>query len=117
MRFIATLLFLTLLVLGVWTFMDAENHGWWMPANVSSYGAAIDDLFYLILWMVTFFFVATEAILVYCVFFYSRKQSTKSTFTHGNHKLEMVWTAVPALLLLFLAFAQMKTWAEVKVSL
>ena len=52
MRFILTFLFLAMLVLGVWTFMDAHNHGWWLPPNVSSYGGDIDRLFYLILWMV-----------------------------------------------------------------
>jgi cytochrome c oxidase subunit II len=114
MRLLATLLFLALLVLGVWTFVDADNHGWWLPANVSSYGGEIDHLFYVILWMVAFFFVLTEAILVWCVFAYSSKKKGKSTFTHGNHKLELFWTGVPALLLLAIAFLQMKVWAEVK---
>lgn len=114
MRLIATLLFLALLVLGVWTFTDAGNQGVWLPPVRSSYGGEIDQLFYLIMWMVGFFFVLTEAILVYCIFVYSRKRDTKSTFTHGNHKLEMVWTAIPAVLLLFIAFAQMGAWASIK---
>lgn len=115
MRFLATLLFLAVLVLGVWTFVDAGNHGWWLPDNVttSTYGDDIDRLFYLILWMVTFFFVLTEAILVYCVFRYTGAKG-KSTFTHGNHKLELFWTAVPAALLLWIAFSQMGTWADIK---
>jgi len=100
MRLLLTLLFLALLVLGVWTFMDAHNHGWWLPPNVSSYGGDIDRLFYLILYMVGFFFVLTEGILIWCVFNYSAKRSTKSDFTHGNHKLEMAWTAIPGALLL-----------------
>lgn len=113
MRLITTLLFLALLVLGVWTFVDADTHGWWLPENVSSYGGEIDDLFYLILWMVAFFFVLTEAVLVWCVFRYTGHEG-KSTFTHGNHKLELVWTAIPALLLLVIAFTQMKAWADIK---
>jgi cytochrome c oxidase subunit II len=114
MRILATLLFLAVLVLGVWTFVTADQYGWWLPENVSSYGGDIDKLFYLILWMVAFFFVATEAILVYCVFAYTSKKPGKSTFTHGNHKLELFWTGVPALLLLVIAFTQMGTWAEIK---
>jgi cytochrome c oxidase subunit 2 len=114
MRLITTLLLLALLVLGVWTFADAHNHGWWLPPIVSSYGAEIDGLFYLILWMVTFFFVLTEGILIWCVFAYSKKRATKSTFTHGHHKLEMLWTGIPAVLLLVIAFTQMGAWARVK---
>ena len=114
MRILLTLLFLSLLVLGVWTFTDAHNHAWWLPPNVSSYGGEIDRLFYLILWMVGFFFVLTEGILVWCVFNFGRKRTTKADFTHGHHKLELVWTAIPGLLLLVITFTQMQTWAKVK---
>jgi cytochrome c oxidase subunit II len=114
MRILATLLFLALLVFGVWTFADASNHAWWLPESVSTFGPEIDRLFYMILFMVGFFFVLTEAILVACVFVYSKKRPSKATFTHGNHRLEMIWTAVPAVLLLFIAFSQMGTWAEIK---
>jgi cytochrome c oxidase subunit 2 len=114
MRFLLTLLLIATLVLGVWTFMDAHNHGWWLPPNVSSYGPHIDQLFYLILGMVGFFFVLTEGILIWCVFRYARKSETKADFTHGNHKLEMLWTAIPGALLLVITFTQMGTWAEIK---
>jgi len=114
MRFLATLLFLALLVLGVWTFVEAPNHQLWLPPSHAAYAEDIDRLFYLILWMVAVAFVATEAVLVYCVFVYGRPRPTKATFTHGNHKLEIIWTAVPAALLLIIAFAQMGTWAAVK---
>jgi cytochrome c oxidase subunit 2 len=114
MRFIITLLLLALLVLGVWTFVDAPNHGWWLPPNLSTFGHDIDRLFYLILWMVAFFFVLTEGILIWCVFAYSKKRDTKSQYTHGHHKLEMLWTAIPGALLLVITFTQMGTWAEIK---
>lgn len=114
MRLLTTLLLLALLVLGVWTFMDAHNHGWWLPPVVSTFGPDIDRLFYLILWMVAFFFVLTEGILVWCVFAYAKKRDSKATFTHGHHKLEIMWTAIPAALLLIITFTQMGTWAQVK---
>jgi cytochrome c oxidase subunit 2 len=114
MRLIATVLFLAVLVLGVWTFVDAPAHGWWLPENVSSFGPDIDALFYLILWMVGFFFVVTEGLLAWFIFRYSKKDRSKAVFSHGNHRLEMLWTAVPALLLLVIAFSQMGTFAEIK---
>ncbi len=116
MRFIATLLFLLVPILGVWTFVTADQYGWWFPENVSSYGGSIDGLFNVIMWMVGVVFVATEVLLAYSIFHFSRKGDHKSQFTHGSHKLELAWTTVPALMLLFIAFLQMGTWAEIKYS-
>jgi cytochrome c oxidase subunit II len=116
MRLLTTLLFFLVPVLGVWSFWIAPEHGWWFPPEVSSYGQDIDFLFYVILWMVGITFVATEVLLVWCILRWGRgeKATTKAGFVHGNHTLEMVWTAVPALLLLFVAFSQMEAWADVK---
>ncbi|MEM7310579.1 MAG: cytochrome c oxidase subunit II [Planctomycetota bacterium] len=113
-RVLFTVLFVLVPILGVWTFVTADDYGWWFPQNVSTFGPKIDALFDLILWMVAFTFVLTEGALVWCVYWYSKPRTSKAVFSHGNHKLEMVWTAVPAVLLLVIAFAQMGTWAEIK---
>ena len=123
MRLIVTLLFTALLVLGVWTFVDAdtfllgpmpEGYRWWWPGEVSTFGEDIDFLFFLIAAMVLVFFVLTEGLLIYFVFKYSAKRHDKATYSHGNHRLEMLWTAIPAGLLLIIAFSQMSTWAAIK---
>jgi cytochrome c oxidase subunit 2 len=101
-------------VLGVWTFVDAQNHGWWFPERASTFAPDIDHLFDLIMYMVGFTFILTEVALVWFVFKYSKKRHDKGAFTHGNHTLEMVWTAIPALALLYIAFSQMGTWADIK---
>ena len=115
-RLVFTLLLLAVPVLGVWTFMKAEDWGLWFPPIYSSYGGSIDFLFYVILWMVTVTFIGTEALLVWFVFRYSKRDNSRATYTHGNHTLEMVWTAIPALLLIFVAFSQMKAWTTVKIN-
>lgn len=123
MRIIATLLFTALLVLGIWTFVDAETflfgpmpegYTWWWPAEISTYGQDIDGLFKLIAWMVLVFFVLTEGLLIWFVFKYAKKSDEKGDYSHGNHKLELLWTAVPAGLLLIIAFSQMSTFANIK---
>jgi cytochrome c oxidase subunit 2 len=114
-RALVTLLLLAVPVLGVWTFVEAEEWGLWFPPIVSSYGASIDALFYVILWMVTVTFIGTELLLVWFFFRYSKRDPTRAVFTHGNHTLEMVWTAIPALLLIFVAFSQMRAWTNVKI--
>jgi cytochrome c oxidase subunit 2 len=114
LRLLVSALFLAVPILGVWTFVIADDYGWWFPENVSTYGPRIDALFNLIMWMVAITFVLTEGFLVWCIWWYGKPRDSKAVFTHGNHKLEMVWTAVPAALLLFIAFAQMGAWAEIK---
>jgi cytochrome c oxidase subunit 2 len=89
--------------------------GWWLPRNVEAdFGGDIDYLFYVILGFTGFFFVLTEAILVYALFRYKEKPGHKSTYTHGNHRLELAWTIIPAAILLYIAFAQIPAWSRVK---
>ncbi len=116
-RVLWSALFLAVPVLGVGTVVTASDHGWWFPITVSSYGPDVDRLFDLILWMVAITFVLTEVLLVYCIFVYGKKRPTKALHTHGNHTLEMVWTAVPALLLVFIAFSQMGAWSDIKIDM
>jgi cytochrome c oxidase subunit 2 len=88
--------------------------GWWLPPNVSSYGGDVDNLFYIILGFTAFFFVLTEGILVYAMYRYAHRPGTKVLYIHGNHRLELLWTLVPAALLLFIAFAQISVWDRIK---
>ena len=115
LRLLLTLMLLAVPVLGVYTFVYAESdYGLWFPPNVSTYGPEIDGLFNLIMYMVGFTFIVTELALVWYVWKYSKKRHDKGVFSHGNHKLEMIWTAIPAVALLFIAFSQMGTFAKIK---
>lgn len=87
---------------------------WWLPKQVSSFGGSVDDLFYVILGFTGFFFVLTEAILVYAMWRYAYNPARKAVSVEGNHKLELAWTIVPAILLLYIAFAQVRTWEDIK---
>jgi cytochrome c oxidase subunit 2 len=89
---------------------------WWLPENLCVFGGKTDDLFYLILWLVAFFFVLTEAILVYAMFRFAGQPGRKGDFFHGVVALELIWTVVPAGILLFIAFAQIQAWNEIKVA-
>jgi cytochrome c oxidase subunit 2 len=88
--------------------------GWWLPRGVSSYSGQIDVLFYWILGVTGFFFVLTEAILVYNMIRFAAEPGRKAEFVHGNHRLEMLWTVVPGVVLFLLAILQINTWADIK---
>jgi cytochrome c oxidase subunit 2 len=88
--------------------------GWWIPRGVSTYSGHIDALYYWILGVTGFFFVLTEIILVYNMIRFAGEPGRKSQFTHGNHRLEMLWTVIPGVILFLLAVVQINAWADIK---
>jgi cytochrome c oxidase subunit 2 len=97
---------------GIWA--AAPFVGWWLPAQVSTFGDQVDFLYYVILGFTAFFFVLTEVILVYAMWRFAHQPGRKSVYVEGNHRLEIAWTVVPAVLLLYIAFAQVRTWENIK---
>jgi cytochrome c oxidase subunit II len=99
----------------------APQWQWWFPQNnrpaQTPLGGQIDDLFYLILVIVAVVFILTQAALGYALWRGAQKTDTpeKAFFTHGSHNLEVVWTIVPAGILLFIALYQMDVWAQYRV--
>jgi cytochrome c oxidase subunit 2 len=91
--------------------------GWWLPQNISTFGDEIDYLFYLILAITGFFFILTEAVLVYFMFKYAGVPQARKLpmMSHGSERrLELAWSIVPAAILLYIAIAQVSAWAEIK---
>ncbi|MBY0524939.1 MAG: cytochrome c oxidase subunit II [Gemmataceae bacterium] len=109
-----SVLFGAVITAAVGLFVVAPFMGWWLPRNVSSFGGDVDLLFYLILGITGFFFVLTEAILVYGIWKFSSDPTRKATYTHGNHKLEVLWTIVPAGILVMIGIVQVRTWENIK---
>jgi cytochrome c oxidase subunit II len=88
--------------------------GWWLPANVSSFGPDVDFLYYVILGFTTFFFVLTEVLLVWAMYKFAGRPGAKGVYVEGHHRLEMLWTVVPGAILLYIAIAQINAWEKIK---
>jgi cytochrome c oxidase subunit 2 len=86
----------------------------WLPENVSTFGGQIDTLFYVIYYITTAVFFAVQITLLVFLFRYRDRPGRQATYTHGNTTLEIVWTAVPAVILAVLALVSRSTWAEIK---
>jgi cytochrome c oxidase subunit II len=86
----------------------------WLPENVSTYGAEIDRLFYGIYYLTTATFVLVQVALFVFVFMYRDRPGRRATYTHGNTTLEIIWTAIPAVILAILALMSRSTWADIK---
>jgi cytochrome c oxidase subunit 2 len=94
----------------------APAMGWWFPGDAGSpLGQQIDDLFYLILVITTVTFIGTQIALGYVLWRGSVHEGEKALFTHGSHNLEVIWSIVPAGILLFIALYQMDVWAQYRI--
>ena len=70
----------------------------------------IGHLFNILIYLGTFVFIFVEGILLYTIFKYRRKsESERPKHVHGNTTLEILWTAIPALILAFIAVPTVQT--------
>lgn len=103
----------------VLSFVVAPGRDWWFPYGAESaapLGQQIDNLFYMILVITGAVFIATQVALGYILWRGARDTDEEAVFTHGNHNLEVIWTIVPAGILLFIALYQMDVWAQYRVT-
>ena len=113
------------------TFVAAPIWGLWLPEGFSTHAEAVDFLFYVILYITGFFFFLTEvhpgafmwryagqrlegASQAAGLSFFGRLMKPIASLLHDQHRVEMAWTLVPAVILLYIAFAQVNTWADIK---
>lgn len=107
----------TLFVLGVGTStaMAEASYKWgFLPEALSPEAEKIDNLFMFILIVTTITFIGTEGALLWFIFKYRRRDGVKAYHTHGSHKLEVIWTIIPAVILAIIAVTQFQTWTDLK---
>ena len=88
---------------------------WALPENVSTYGGDIDFLFRVIDWITTITFILVAVALVTFLVKYRHREGRRATYTHGNTTLEVIWTIVPAVILVVLFLMSQGTWAKIKI--
>lgn len=93
----------------------------WFPHNISTFGAHIDDVFYLIWYIVGAWFVAAEVFIVYLLMRYRRREGGRASYIRGESWRELSWILVPAVIVLFLDLAidaaGARVWEEVKTNI
>jgi len=86
----------------------------WLPENVSTFGGEIDSLFYLIYYITAATFILVTVLMIIFLVMYRERPGRRATYTHGNTSLEIIWTIIPAAILIVLSFMSVSTWAKVK---
>lgn len=85
-----------------------------LRAPVSSAAVQIDHLYILILIITGLTFVGVMAAMVVAMWRFRARPGRKAVYSHGSLKVEIVWTVIPAAILVFLALYQLRAWADIK---
>lgn len=117
-----SLLFLAVPVVGTAMFLIGmlANSGplaMWFPENINPLADEIDRLHDIILAMIGVVFIATSLALFWFMWKYDAASNPgKAKFVHGNHRLEVWWTVIPAIILILLAVYQFKVYADIRIN-
>ena len=105
------LFFVTMVVLIFWYGSKASE--FYLPKPASEHGIATDNLFWLITGVIMVAFILTNTLLFTFPFTYQYDEKRKAHFYPDNHKLEIIWTIIPAIVLTVLVFMGYKTWTDI----
>jgi heme/copper-type cytochrome/quinol oxidase subunit 2 len=95
----------------------AIGKDWWLPANYAVHGQETDALFQWFFWITFFVFVAVQVLLVVFVIKYrARAGNARAKHIHASRRLEIIWTAIPAVILASLAFGSERVWHDYRSS-
>lgn len=79
----------------------------------SEHGGALDSLFNQTLWCTVPVFLATHVALFWFAYKYQGRKNAKASFISHDNKLEIIWTAIPAVVMCFLVIQGLVAWNEV----
>lgn len=98
---ITLLIGISITLVSLWV---GQNHGL-LPVAASQDAASIDELFNLMMTIATGLFLLVEGALIYSVIKFRRKKGDKTDgpAIEGNVPLEIVWTAIPTVIVFILA--------------
>lgn len=103
--------FLVLGLIGVW-----YCNKLYYPGNLFSWGAAsteglaIDRMMWITLYITGFVFFVTQILLFVFAFKYQHSDKRRALYYAHNNKLELIWTAIPAITLTVLVVYGLKYW-------
>jgi len=79
----------------------------------SEHGIITDGLFWITMWITIFAFVSISIVMFWFTLKYSYKEGKRGEFFPDSHKLELIWTIVPAIVLALLIFRGLSVWGDI----
>jgi cytochrome c oxidase subunit 2 len=100
--------FWVMTILSVWMF---ANGRWWFPASISEHGPAYDRQFLITIIVVGVAFATAQVALGYTIWrFRDTGGGTRAVYSHGNNRMEMIWTGATFLIFVTLALLGQRVW-------
>ncbi|MBI2679571.1 MAG: cytochrome c oxidase subunit II [Candidatus Solibacter usitatus] len=88
------------------------GHYWWFPAPISEHGVAYDEQFTITLAVTGIIFFLAQMALGWVIFKF-KDDGKRANYSHGNNKLEAIWTSATAVLFIGLVLFGTRIWASV----
>ncbi|MCA0238303.1 MAG: OmpA family protein [Bacteroidetes bacterium] len=104
--------FLVGVVVSAWAYRN-EMMGYGPHQSASEHGSKLDSLFAWTLFFTGIVFVITHIMLFWFAYKYRWQAGRKSQFVSHDNRLEMIWTAIPAVVMTFLVVRGLDAWNTV----
>lgn len=103
--------FVKMTAIAIWyTFAKAEEYS--LPISASKHGHETDSLFLVTMAILGIVVLLTHILLFGFAFKYQWRKDRKAKYYPDNHKLELIWTLIPAIVLVVLVFKGWKVWSN-----
>ena len=100
-------------IASVWMFVSGK---WWFPESISEHGPRVDSQFKITILVVGIAFTAAQIGLGWVVWKYRDSASAqRATYSHGNNRLEVLWTVITAVVFISLAVLGQRVWASLQL--
>lgn len=99
----------------VWSAWAYRNYmlGYGPHESASEHGLSLDWIFNVTLFFTGIVFVLTHIALFWFAYKYRAVRGRKAEFISHDNKLEIIWTAIPAVVMTFLVVGGLDVWNEV----
>jgi cytochrome c oxidase subunit 2 len=87
-----------------------------LPALAATRAAEVDRLFRMLIGIATVIFLIVEGGLIYAVIRFRRQPGDESEGAayHGNNALELIWTLIPAIIVVVVGFSSYRALARIE---
>ena len=91
-----------------WSYESAKPY--FLPEAASVHGINTDFMFWFTMTLLVIAFLITNSLLFWFPFKYQYNENRKAYFYPDNHKLEIIWTIIPAVVMTGLVYYGLKEW-------
>lgn len=104
------LLFILVATIAYFSFVTFRYQRFLLPESASEHGVSTDAMLWLTFGIIIFVFFVTQILLFWYGYKYRFDKNRTALFYPDNHKVELIWTAVPAAVLIALVSYGLVVW-------